>query len=185
MLPYREKKGTVYMVIYPERDENGQLYLDERELDTAASPASWSDGFLPWSEEEIIRRACLLTDLTYGWGDEGNRYDCSSTTGLLYLLFGVYVPRNTSIMPAFGGGVLNLSEVSDRDQEIEAHPGALLLMPGHVVMYLYRSEDGKHVVLHNTVYNGAYRVIINRLEDMQTASGVSYRDLLSHIIYIQ
>ena len=185
MLPYREKNGTVYTVIYPERDENGQLYPDERELDIAASSSSWSDGFLPFSEEEIIRRACLLTDLTYGWGDEGNRYDCSSTTGLLYLLFGIYMPRNTSIMPSFGGGVQNLSEAEDRDQAIEAHPGALLLMPGHVMMYLYRSEDGKHVVLHNTVYNGAYRVIISRLEDMQTASGASYRDLLSYIIYIQ
>ena len=183
ILPYTKKSGSVYTVSYPVRNGDGTLALTERVIDINSSAAAFSDGFLPFSEGLLLEKAYYLSDLSYGWSDDHGNYDCSSTVGLLYRLFGYYLPRNTSIMKYFGGSVTDLSGVAYRSGLIEAHPGALLVMPGHVVMYTGLTSQG-HMVFHNTTYNGYYHVIINPLEEMQNGSGAAWIDCFTYLISV-
>ena len=112
--------------------------------------------------------------------------DCSSTMNSIYRCFGVLLPRNTSAMPYTGTTVYCMDEMNAEQKRtlIESlAPGTMLVMNGHVVMYIGQ-ENGISSVLHNVVgfsLDGgqtaidAYKCCITPL-DVRTGSGTSYLD---------
>ena len=134
---------------FPERTETGELLISDVRI--RKQPALISEGFLPYSEEALLLTAEKMLNQSYGWGDTDGHYDCSSTAGLIYQCFGIFLPRNTSDMPHYGGPVLDLSALSDEEKLplLEAHPGAVVLLPGHAVILETDPESGGVVLLHN------------------------------------
>ena len=183
ILPFTAKEEDTYQVLFPVRSEEGQLVLEIRSVTISPdNPIGWHEGFMTYSKEALVELSKTYLDLPYGYSDEYNRYDCSSYTGSLYLLFGFRMPRNTNIMHHFGGSVVNAEKVNIYET-LDAHPGALVLMPTHVMMYIGQDENGKHLMIHETIYEGTDRVIISTLEDMVNGSGRLYTDILTTILY--
>ncbi|MBQ1378144.1 MAG: SH3 domain-containing protein [Lachnospiraceae bacterium] len=180
ILPCTGETESGYRVLMPKRNAEGRFFTEE---ETLSDKDNWSDGFLPWSREALLQMIWEgRANSGYGYSDEYYRYDCSSTTGYLYRCFGLYLPRNTVWMDGYGGGFEALAPESDKAALLEAHPGAVIVMPRHAMLYL-GVENGKHMVFHNTTWNGVHHTIINALEDMYRSSGDNYLEALTMILY--
>lgn len=151
-----------YTILMPARAEDGTLIEK-----TARIPrnADVNMGYLPLTGENIIRQSFKMIGERYGWGGSLNARDCSSFIRDIYFCFGIEVPRNSAAQGSMKTpGRTDTSHMND-DQKEELiktlHPGALLEMQGHVMMYLGEHE-GKAYIIH-AVYafgesgkNGAY-----------------------------
>ncbi|MBO7363795.1 MAG: hypothetical protein J6U26_00490, partial [Lachnospiraceae bacterium] len=120
------------------------------------------------------------------------------TSGGIYRLYGLYTPRNTSIMTCFGGTVTDVTAFTADEKAalIRSHPGALLLCPGHVMVSLGTSEPGMYVpAAHNVVgFNlkpdgterqDVYRVAVTDLASIYNGSGAQFLSLVTAVIYYE
>ena len=199
VIPYRVKAQDAYVVLLPKRDTSGSLELVS---EIWQDSETLSDGFLPYSPEALADRSGELVGTPYGWGDTEADYDCSSTMGLLYRCYGFYLPRNTSALPYFAGGKDYSIDVKDLPDEeklalIAEHPGALLVMPGHVMLFtgIRQAADGEpeYTVVHNTIgyytapggksLRSLYRTVKTGLREMYRKNGDSYLKSIHTIVY--
>ncbi len=133
--PLLEKNDTTMRISYPV-NRDGRLELTEMVLPVENDI---SDGYLPYTYEAAAQRMQQMVGAAYGWGDVHLNYDCSSTVGAVYRCFGIFLPRNTGNMAATGAVVISLEQMGTetRDGLIRSLPaGSLLLMKGHVAMYM-------------------------------------------------
>ena len=195
VIPYTGHSNDEYMLLWPFRNAEGLLKLEEIPIQ---DDGSFSDGFLKQDKDTLLSVARGLLGTPYGWGDSDGYYDCSSTVGLLYQCFGLYMPRNTSLMRTFGGTVLDVSLLSDDEKLrlLSGKEGAIILMPGHAMLYEgeQTGDDGVvfHTVIHNTsaFYEDAslseispyYRVTKSVLEKMYKANGERFLSRITLII---
>ncbi|GEM_PF-3390338 len=147
VLPYTKKTEEGYQVLLPGRREDGSLEL--REVPFTGKSEFVSDGFLPYDVEDLTNRSYTLTGFPYGWGDTDMNFDCSSLAGRLYQCYGIRFPRNTSAMKYydFGGSFSVPVEGMTEEEKLDllsGHPGAVLVMPGHAMIYggVVVGEDG-------------------------------------------
>ena len=202
VLPYREKTEEGYLVLAPERDEEGNLRI--REITVPENPEAVSDGFLPYSPEDLTTRSFTLVGFPYGWGDTNQYYDCSSTAGLLYQCYGIRLPRNTSVMKYFDAGeeysvsVEGLTE-EEKLEVIAAHPGAVLVMNGHAMIYGGRTMDPEgtvhYIVVHANsgyfdspaadVFHPVYMTAEADLKSLYRADGTSFLSGVHTILYFE
>ncbi|MBQ6551214.1 MAG: SH3 domain-containing protein [Lachnospiraceae bacterium] len=139
IIPYTKKdeNGTSYSVLLPARTEDGSLVIEERIVSGEDLSDRYHDGFMDYSEENVVSLARSLIDVPYGYGDLHSNYDCSSFVSLTYRVFGIFMPRNCSgICRAKGLHIENVTNMSDTDKEalIMEHPGAIVYFPGHVMI---------------------------------------------------
>ena len=115
-----------------------------------------SIGYMDFTEDNIDILTKELEDTAYSWGGRGLGYDCSSAVRSIYRCVGIIMPRNSGIIRYCG---MDYRELTGSDEEklaaIQALPrGSLLLMPGHVMVYIgggriihavegYRDSDGE------------------------------------------
>ena len=153
ILPYTLKSKDYYYIEFPVKDiESGNLKLIRWPLEKSESV---SDGYLSPGLESLKALIPRLEGTVYGWGDSDNLYDCSSTLGLMYRAQGIYLPRNTSQMKWIGQDAKEVEGWTDEEKTayFEDRPGALLVLNGHVMLYLGK-EGEEHLVFHETTgYN--------------------------------
>ncbi|MBO6208709.1 MAG: SH3 domain-containing protein [Lachnospiraceae bacterium] len=108
-----------------------------------------SEGYLPLTENNILKVAYSMLGDTYGWGGMLSSMDCSLYVQNIYKCFGLELPRNTtwqSKMPVTGVDVSAYTpEMKEAVLDV-CPPGTLLYFSGHAMMYLGQ-ENGNYYVI--------------------------------------
>lgn len=148
LLPLLSVDDGSLRIAFP-RNVNGQLSTAEVIL---PARSDLSLGFLNYSGYAAVRQMEKLFGIPYGWGDMRQHFDCSSAVGAVYRCFGIFLPRNTGNMHATGVKVTPLAGLNHEDRRsliLASAPGTLLLMRGHIVMYLGNGEIGHAVTKYS------------------------------------
>lgn len=189
-LPMVKKIESGYLVQFPIRDKKGNLQMGKRYI----CKSSASLGYLAYTEENLLNQAYKMIGQPYGWGDTDGYMDCSSTMNSIFRVFGIYMPRNTSKFSKFDAKVTDLSSMGEKEKEEtikHAGIGSLILLPGHVVMYV-GEKNGKSEILHNvTGYSldggEAMTVMECRVTPMEIYStgGIFYPKLFTTLVEVE
>ena len=114
--------------------------------------------------EELVKTAKSYVGTQYRWGGRSSfGIDCSGMAGISYLLCGIIIYRDASIVRDYPMKRLNL-KWTDGQFDLEnldsgaLKPGDALYFPGHVAMYL-----GDGIYLHSTAKAGSNGVVYNSL----------------------
>lgn len=128
-------------------------------------------GYLPFTERQIRLQMERMLGIPYSWGDErADGMDCSSTVRGFYACFGYALPRNSSEQRCSGEILAGMNQAiyknleglpSEKKKEVIAGlgTGAVLHMPGHVMLYA-GEKNGVPLIFHNC--------------DVYTADGVEH-----------
>lgn len=185
-LERRELDGmTVDMGTRLALDENGKLLLPSRRADGSLelTPRPMEDffqqGYLPFTTNNLYHQAMALLGTPYSWGSKEG-LDCSDTLVSIYACFGIRLPRDSSAMALLG-----------KAPGEAPCPGSLLVMPGHVMLYL-GTVDGEMYVLQNTTgyrtADGAHTpvigAVISSTADIFLQNGHSFREDIVRIVEI-
>lgn len=138
--------GSVRRLSVPRCDAEGRLRLVEGFI--PAEDPDWHEGDMPCTLRTIYIQAFRMLNEPYAWG--GSRMglfgrDCSRFVHDIWAVTGVRLPRNSG----WQGKVCAEAAVFDEDDSIAARvaalagvpSGALLFMPGHVMLYLGQVDD--------------------------------------------
>jgi hypothetical protein len=127
-------------------------------------------GYLPLTVRSLFTQAFRLLGEPYAWG--GSRFgvfgrDCSRMVQDVYATTGVRLPRNSDQQGrACYPTAIFTPDMDDETRRVtlveKVSPGALLELPGHIVMYLGHVE-GKPYVIHDTSSSGFSEVIVSDL----------------------
>jgi hypothetical protein len=146
-LPYISKTEESYKVLMPIRNELGNLVNEEVQLN---NDEKISDGYIPYTYNNLLKQAFKLIGIQYSWGDKVyNKFDCSSTQAAIYACFGIVMGRNTSnqwTTEVYGKTITSISNTELKKYQ----PGTLLYTSGHVLMYIGIDTGGNCWLLHNT-----------------------------------
>lgn len=100
--------------------------------------------------QRVVDTACTYLGVQYRWGGRSTTgIDCSGLTSVSYMMHGVLIYRDASIMAGYP-----VHEISAERMK----KGDLLYFPGHIAMYM---GDGKYI--HSTGKSGSGGVVINSL----------------------
>lgn len=131
---------------------------------------------LSYTTANLYREALSFVGTPYRWG----RFDCSALILAIYARFGIHLPRNTSQMGLIGQ---HRQPIGGNPLEVlrSLRPGALLLMPGHVMFYLGCVEGEPYVLQAFTRYTdqtGAehrvFTTAVTSIGDIYHRSGQSF-----------
>lgn len=151
ILPLIEKTSYGYAVWLPKRDSTGRTGLKKAYL---RFDADVSEGFLPYTQRNVIRQAFKLLGARYGWGGMYYGRDCSGFTQDIFLTMGLNMPRSSNGQIYFGTQIDHFEPMRDEDRKIQALLAAtpaitLLKMPLHQMLYLGH-VNGRFYVIHST-----------------------------------
>lgn len=111
---------------------------------------AWSSKNEDKLRQDIVNTALTYMGTQYRWGGKSPLgIDCSGLTSSAYMLNGVIIYRDATIIDGFP-----MHEIAYEDMK----PGDLLFFPGHVTMYI-----GNDLYVHSTGKNGSDGVVINSL----------------------
>jgi len=183
-----------YVVEYPVRQADGSLDI---RLALINQDDRVHVGFLASSRANLIRSIFSLLGDRYAWGDLLGGHDCSSLVMDAYRTLGIHLPRNSRDQAQY----LPARSIWNRDDDARqrmadlalAEPGDLLMMPGHVLMFL-----GIHLQLayalhafvgYGETINGVFQSVwVNSVEvsslRIPTRSGPSYLSALTRIVHV-
>jgi hypothetical protein len=146
--PERSPESGDFRVKIPARDMAGRLYFQ-----TVRIPRSEAvnRGYLPYTGANIIIQAFKMLGMRYGWGGAHESVDCSSLTMNIYRSFGLQFPRNSGEQERLPGKAVHF-ETQEKEAVRTGRlnrllPGAILNLPGHVMLYL-GERHGSHFVIH-------------------------------------
>ena len=186
-LPLAGDGGGEWYVSIPRSAPDGSLATGI----VGISKESSHQGYLPYTEEGLLIQAQKMVGQPYGWGDMDENMDCSSTMNCIYKCFGILMPRNTSQLTSSSATVIGLSGMGAEEKRAvirQSGPGSMLLMPGHVVMYV-GEENGISMIIHNvTGYSldgGAVGTAMRCQRtpmDIFNTAGINYMDLYTALI---
>jgi hypothetical protein len=164
-LPLTAESPALYQTLLPLRQVEEALVMI-----STARREDFAAGYLPPTRRTLFTQAFKMLGEPYAWG--GSRFgvfgrDCSRFIRDIYATTGIYLPRNggqqgqvgqptavfTPDMDAAARKTLLVSRVS---------PGALLLLPGHVMLYLGHI-DGEPYAIHATSSAGFSEVVVSDL----------------------
>ncbi len=148
-LLYQQNPAFSYAVQLPVRQHDGTLALLPALISRNQDVQS---GYLPLTRANIIRQSFKFLGERYGWGHDYNARDCSGFINEVFKTFGLLLPRNTGSLADLGFGAfiqLEQTTASEKQQALEqADIGDLLMIPGHVMLILGRSDQNKMFVIH-------------------------------------
>jgi len=167
-LPVVGRSALGLRVLVPRRADGGALRLVEGLIPDEAQAAV--EGDLPCTPAAVITQAFRALGEPYAWG--GLRAgmfgrDCSRLVRDAYAASGVLLPRNGSQQAAVCRPVVRFDRAVLADERrallVErVPPGAVLVMPGHVMLYL-GALDGEPFAIHSTLSSGFDGVIVSEL----------------------
>ncbi len=105
--------------------------------------------YLPYTTANVMKQAFQLLNTPYSWGNKGCGLDCSGVMLSVYECFGFSLPRNTSAMAACKDLLIDVRVLSSKEKKQVLKgvlPGSMLLMNGHVVMYLGIDDDNVYAL---------------------------------------
>ncbi len=182
-LPLRDESEGAYRVAVPLRDASGALQLVDGWI--AQDAGTFALGYLPLTVRSLFVQGFKLLGERYSWG--GTRLgifgrDCSRLVRDVYATTGVLLPRNGDQQAQVGEPQVTFApemRAEDRAQALveRASPGAILELPGHVMLYLGH-VDGVPFALHDTSSNGYDGVIVS---DLTLGSGGESGSLLDRL----
>lgn len=175
-------------------DDAEVLWVQEQHIPKSSANA----GYMELTQDNILLLAANMMGNSYSWGDEHNGYDCSSTVGSIYRCFGIYLPRNSGILKYTGAQVADLEYMTTDEKRayiMSLPAGTILVMPGHVMMYLgdqFADSAGQiqapamlHCVTEYVDVDGVnrqpYACVVTSI-DIRTRGTESYLDLVNTCI---
>ncbi len=137
-----------YVIKIPARDEDGRFYQKDA---LVSANRGVNVGYLPYTSANVLSQAFKSLGDRYGWGGMMHAQDCSAYVREVYRCFGFELARDTSWQAAMPAEVTELSEMSaeEKKEVLDMLPaGAILLIPGHEMLYL-GEEDGLYYVIND------------------------------------
>lgn len=187
-LPEGEEDADCWRLQLPVRaPQDGSLGLCE-----GVAPKRGGDfhpGYLPPTQRTLFTQAFALWGEPYAWG--GSRLgifgrDCSRLIRDVYATAGILLPRNgeqqqrvCTVQGAFAPdmpGPQRSTLLCD-----QASPGAILVLPGHVMLYL-GCLAGKPYALHATAASPYHQVIVSDLSLGSDSASGSLLMRLTHVV---
>ncbi len=135
-----------YVVYLPTRNEEGQY---EKKMALISEHCDVHVGFLPMTQENLIKVSLNCLGNRYGWGGMLDSMDCSAYTRNVYRCFGFELPRNTTWQQLIPGTATDLTGMTEAEKQsfIETMPaGTLLYFKGHTMVYLGSVDHVGYVV---------------------------------------
>ncbi|MFW6050145.1 MAG: NlpC/P60 family protein [Myxococcota bacterium] len=120
------------------------------EAEAAVRPAA-----RPLTRRAVLETAFELLDTSYGWGGHGGGRDCSRYLLDVFERLGVELPRHSGRQARAGTFAVEVSDIESEEEKLRvieaaARKGVVLLhFPGHIMLYLGRTEDGRPMALHS------------------------------------
>lgn len=153
-----------YTVKIPMRDEEGNLAYTYAYLPMGEDV---SVGYLPYTQENLLRQIFKMMGTTYGWGGINGVTDCSGYVYQVYRCFGFKLPRNSSQQASIPCSRYDLSgrDEAGKKAVLDSLPaGSLLRFPGHIMFYLGKRGDSYYVIsaLSNFIPEGEEDVVYPR-----------------------
>jgi len=147
---YGQNPYASNLVLLPLRNQQGQLEIKPA---LVSRNKDVSQGFIPFTRENIVRQAFKFLGERYGWGHSYNARDCTGFIMEIYKTFGFLMPRNTGQQGSGSYGEnTRFSAQSSREEKLQALKkmdiGDLVYVPGHVLMYI-GDIAGKPYVIHD------------------------------------
>ena len=150
--------------------------------------------FLPCTTNNFIRQSFKFLGDVYGWGGLDNSVDCSSFTSDIYRSMGIEIPRDADrqkyAMPSIGN--ISVYRRNGRLELLRKCPaGALLLKPGHVMMFLGNDDNGTPIIIHaaSSYYDGGKKIYIRKVlvSDLRYKNylGDETIDVLTGVTYLK
>ncbi len=184
----KDWSGKIQMILRPVSD-GGELAYNMLPM----NEIEYADGYLPYTTAFVLDQAMKLLNINYGWGGKDGLLDCSSVVLSVYECFGFSLPRNTSDMEKLQGHRLDVAGMSEKEMRKvlgNILPGSLLLMKGHVMIYLGMKEDTVYALHAFTKYldekqkeQSVMQCTITPL-DIKKADGMTYLEAVRIILEI-
>ncbi len=147
--PLAENNGN-YDFNLPVRDEDGLL---KYKRDTIHAEHV-NEGYLEYTRSNTIKAAFKLLGTAYGWGGFNGNTDCSSYLQSVFSVFGIVLPRNSSVQTAV---CKQISKYDNTNKSLRIKAGqiddwdpgiTLLRFPGHIMLFLGENEE-KYYAIHS------------------------------------
>lgn len=191
---YGQNPYLSHMVKLPIRQPDGRLAFRHALISRAKDVHV---GYLPFTEENIVRQAFKFLGERYGWGHRYNGRDCTGFVSEVYKSFGILLPRNSGDQGKSSLGEntrFDKGTLRDAKHAVlhQSRVGDLVYMPGHVMMILGQS-DGQPYVIHDVtglgymqqdgkIYKGTLNgVSITPIIPLQSNPKRTYVDTVSSI----
>ena len=146
-LPCVAESEESYTAVLPMREAGGVCSTAQIELPkTDAYP-----GHLPYTMRNYYAQAFAYLGTRYGWGGADGGIDCSGFVCAVFRTFGIMLPRDTREQKDYAGEVTYTEGYGPEDKDgllSSLTVPAALFSPGHVMLYLGKSWDGAHYVIH-------------------------------------
>jgi hypothetical protein len=171
-------------ILVPVKSKSEGLTFLEGRLSTSAD--DFARGYLPCTLCSLLAQAFKLLLEPYAWGDSRLGIfgrDCSRLVRDVYATTGIIWPRNANQQEQVGKHRATFTpEMDDATRRRliaeQVPPGALLIMPGHVMLYLGHI-DGEPFAIHATS-SGPYSHVI--VSDLSLGQEVSLLQRLTHAV---
>ena len=192
-LPLNARTEQYSEVLFPRRDEQGKLKIIPAYL---SRKAEVHEGFLPYTDENVLRQAFKLYGGSYGWGGMFGGRDCSRFIRDIFRCFGFNMPAN-SLRQA------NLNEIRKEDVSgispsekralLRQHDGkpVLLYMRGHIMLLLGVIDDRVYAIHSTWAYRdrewfreATYHVGRVTVSDLSLGEGSSRGSLLDRLLAV-
>ena len=185
-----QNPAASYIVQLPFRQADGSLQFMPALLPLSSDV---SQGYLPFTEHNLLRQAFKFLGERYGWGHDYNGRDCTGFISEIFRSFGLLMPRNSGQQGQGSyGRNLRFDAQSSQQQKLDAvrqaKVGDLLYFPGHVSMFIGMVQQQPFMIhsVNTLIYptdNGLYQgrlngVVVTPLMPLQANTEQSYLDAL-------
>lgn len=150
-LPLAASGQGLYTIWYPVRGKGGAVSIRKA---YAARRGDVRQGYLPYSQANVIRQAFKLLGARYGWGGMYGGRDCSGFIHDVFLSFGIAMPRNSKEQCLIGTQINHFDRNEDPAVKAawirQGQPGITMLKTkGHQMLYI--GEENKQLyIIHST-----------------------------------
>ena len=135
-----------YVVYLPTRNEDGTY---QRQMALLPQHVDVSVGYLPLTQENVLKTAFKCLGNCYGWAGTLGAMDCSLYNRAVYRCFGLDLPRNTNWQQNVPNTRIDISGMTDRQKlsVLSKLPASTMLyLPGHTMLYLGMENNMGYVI---------------------------------------